>query len=543
MHLDCGTHRVTTVTLANPRSADTRHGVLSLVEKAVKSIVLGLVLAGLAAVVLSSPALAGTTLITHGFTLASPDPPNWTLTLGRAILAADGDPSGCGGQGNQTPRGSLFVYEPSTGAWEFECGSTTPIGEIVLIYNWSQESDGLNIGGTQGFAEAAGDALYAALRDPQFPAAFSSVDPLADPVHFIGHSRGAVVNSDCIERLAAAGIAVDHVTTLDPHPVDGTLDFPLDLADWLDRAPVTWDNITFADNYWRADGGGVAAIDFDGMSLPTDVNLDIEDGIDGFLDIDPPFEHTEVHAWYHGTIDLTANDDGDGTPIDDDLFSDWWGNSSIPNRDATGFYHSAIIGGSRPGSVAGTVSSWSPLSIYNGDFETVNTEVESLGIGYAGWYYHGGSRPVPAVPWSSLSPPAGSNFYLTLFGDGAYRTATHNRLYVDGGAGSLEFERRVSFPSANDRLVITLVDSAGSQTVVDVALTSSTAWETVAFPIPIAGIGQTWTLKLEIDGGGDGVESIVNVDNLRFIPEPGHLALLSAGVIWLGMFGRGRARR
>ena len=512
-------------------------------EKVLRSIVLGLALALLATVVSSSPALAGTTIITHGFTPVSPDPPNWTLTLGRAILAADGDPSDCGAQGSQTPYGSLFVYDPSTGAWELECGSTTPIGEIVLIYNWSQESDGFNIGGTQGFAEAAGDALYAALRDPQFPAAFSSVDPLADPVHFIGHSRGAVVNSDCAERLAAAGIAVDHVTTLDPHPVDGTLDFPLDLADWLDRAPVTWDNITFADNYWRADGGGVAAVDFDGMSLPTDVDLDIEGGIDGLFDIDPPLEHTEVHAWYHGTIDLTANDDGDGTPIDNDLFSDWWGNSGIPDRAATGFYHSAIVGGSRPGPVAGTAPLWSPLSIYNGDFETVDTEIENLGIGYAGWYYHGGSMPVPAVPWSSLSPPANSNFYLTLFGDGVRRTATHNRLYVDGGAGFLEFERRVSFPSANDRLVITLVDSAGSQTVVDAAVTSSTAWETVAFPIPIAGIGQTWALKLEIDGGGDGVESIVDIDGLRFIPEPGHLALLSAGVLWLGTFGCGRARR
>ncbi len=151
--------------------------------------------------------------------------------------------------------------------------------------------------------------------------------------------------------------------------------------------------------------------------------------------------------------------------------------------------------------------------------------------------------PASAVPWSSLSPPPGSNYYLTLFGDGVRRTVTHNRLYLDGGAGSLEFERRVSFPSANDRLVITLVDSAGSQTVADAALTSSTTWETVAYPIPLAGIGQTWTLKLEIDGGGDGVESIVDVDDLRFIPEPGHLALLSAGVIWLGTFGRGRARR
>lgn len=490
-------------------------------------------IAVIAAIVGSGAARAGTTIITHGFALGASEPPNWTLTLGRAILRAGGDVSQCGDNTGETPVGSVFSYLPATGAWRIECGSTTPNGEIVLVFDWSRESDGLTTGGTQGFAEAAADALYAALRDPQFPAAFAGIDPLAAPVHFIGHSRGAVVNSDCVERLAAVGILVDQTTTLDPHPVDGTLDFPLDLADWLDRAPVTWNNVAFADNYWRMDGGGIWAADFDGMSIAADVDLDLADAIEGLLDVDPVFEHTEVHAWYHGTVDLTASNDGDGTTIDDELVTDWWGDGGVPQRDATGYYYSDLVGGSRPPPVAGTAPSWSPLSIYNGSFEIVNSELETLGIGYAGWSYHGGEMPAGPSSWSSASPTPGSSYYLTLFGDGDRRSVRHNRLYVDDGAGSIAFDRRVTVPDANDHLVIEFSDELSNHTIVDLAVPTATDWESLAFPIPAAQRGETFTVLLELDGGGDGVGAIVDIDNLRFIPEPSQHLMLIAGLLVL----------
>jgi len=497
----------------------------------VKSLIQAVTIAAVAA---AGSAGAGTTIITHGYVPLSSEPPNWTLTLGRAVLRADGDASHCGDDAGETPVGSLFSYIPATGAWQLECGSGTPNGEIVLVFDWSQESDGLNIGGTQGFTEAAADALYAALSDPQFPAAFAGTDPLAAPLHFIGHSRGAVVNSDCVERLAAVGVPVDQTTTLDPHPVDGTLDFPLDQADWLDRTPVTLNNVAFADNYWRADGGGVSAADFDGISIVADVDLDLGDAIEGLFDIDPVFEHTEIHAWYHGTVDLTASDDDDGTDIDEELFSNWWGDGGVPERSATGFYYSNLVGGSRPPPVVGSEPAWSPLSIYNGSFEIVNTEIEPLGIGYAGWYYHGGEMPAAPVPWSSASPPPGSSYYLTLFGDGAHRSVRHNRLHVDAGAGAIAFDRRVSIPDANDRLLIKFSDELADHTIVDVAVASAAGWETLSFPIPAAQVGETFTISLELDPGGNGVGSIVDIDNLRFIPEPSQQLMLLAGL--LGLF-------
>ncbi len=509
-------------------------------QRAARSLLVSLLIAG-------APCLthAGTTVISHGLAANSTAPPGWTLTLAEAILAAAGDPSDCGAIGGETPIGTVFSYSPDFGTWDFHCGSDTPNGEIALVFNWAEESDSADASGTQGFAEAAADALYAALRDPWLAGNFAGVDLLATDVHFIGHSRGTVVNSDCVERLAAAGIAVDHVTTLDSHPVDGSLDDPLGSLDWGDRAPITWTNVEFADNYWRADGGGFPAFfDFDGMPLPVDLDLDLGDAIEGFGDFDPVFEHIEVHAWYHGTIDLTANNDGDGTPIDNELFTDWYASAGVPARDLTGFYYSAIAQGIRPDSVSGSDPAWSLHEIYNGDFEIVDEVVSTLGIGHAGWRFHGGDKAGIAIPWSFIDPPADSTYYLTLFTGSNNESLTHNRLYIDESVVAIELTRRVAFASANDRLEITLSDGMTDTILADVDLLAATDWEIVSFEVPVASAGRTQTIRFALEGGGNGVEAIVDLDDLRFVPEPSGALLLAAG--GAGLFGlahRREARR
>jgi len=498
-------------------------------------------LAGLLMFVAPHLAQAGTTVITHGYAINATQPPVWTLTMAKAILAAAGDPSNCGAIGGTTPVGSVFVYAPDVGSWDFYCGSNTSNGEIVLVFNWAEESDGADTGGTQGFAEAAADALYAALRDPQLAGNFAGLDLLAGDVHFIGHSRGAVVNSDCVERLAVAGIAVDQVTSLDPHPVDGTLDNPLGPLDWGDRAPVTWTNIGFTDNYWRADGGGFPAyFDFDGMPLDVDLDLDLGAAIEGPGDFDPVYEHIETHAWYHGTIDLAATNDGDGTQIDNEALTSWYDFGGVPARDRTGFYYSAIAQGARPGLVSGVDPAWSPYEIYNGDFEIVDGSGVNLGVGYAGWRFHGGDKAGIATPWSSLSPPAGSTYYLTLSPGTNTQSLTHNRLYVDDSVGVLELMRRVALPSANDRLQIVLSDGAVETVIADVDLTAATGWELASFSVPAANVGRTQTLRFALDGGGDGVEAVVDLDDLHFVPEPCGLLTLAVGSVGLIALARRR---
>jgi hypothetical protein len=64
-------------------------------------------------------ASAGTTVITHGFAPFATNPPDWTLTLARAILAEAGDATDCGGASPPAPVGTVFVYQPDSGGRQF----------------------------------------------------------------------------------------------------------------------------------------------------------------------------------------------------------------------------------------------------------------------------------------------------------------------------------------------------------------------------------------------------------------------------------------
>jgi hypothetical protein len=172
----------------------------------------------------------------------------------------------------------------------------------------------------------------------------------------------------------------------------------------------------------------------------------------------------------------------------------------------------------------------------------VNTDAASIGIGYAGWLYHGGDKADALVPWSSADPPPDSTYYLTLFAGSDNRSLTHNRLYVDDAVTGIELDRRVAVPSPNDRFKITLVDDVAETPVADMPLPAATAWETLSFPIPAENAGRTYAVRFEIDGGGDGVESIVDVDGLHFIPEPESSLLLGSGIAGLLLLGRKRAK-
>ena len=126
--------------------------------------------------------------------------------------------------------------------------------------------------------------------------------------------------------LGTNGIWVDHLTTLDPHPLnnDGNVDIiptPIDAS-----ASNTWENVLFADNYYQKVANGDFELDprgeqVSGAYVRQLYNLDggyINNPLDIFNDT---YEyHSNVHLWYHGTIDTnvpTSYDlDGDAATID-----------------------------------------------------------------------------------------------------------------------------------------------------------------------------------------------------------------------------------
>jgi hypothetical protein len=158
------------------------------------------------------------------------------------------------------------------------------------------------------------------------------------PIHLIGHSRGASMASAISQDLGQRGIWVDQNTYLDPHPVDGVNDMAG--VNFGDAPMNVYDNVAFADNYWRTDGD-VNNSDPDGEAVQGAHNVDLNNIVQTNH---VGSAHMAVTAYYHGTIDLAAQTNGDHP-----VFAEWYGDSpQMPARDQTGYLFSRIGRGKRP---------------------------------------------------------------------------------------------------------------------------------------------------------------------------------------------------
>ena len=433
-----------------------------------------------------------TTVITHGFTTGSKGV--WVQTMAQAILARAGE-------------GSLYRYEGSTGRWTYV---PTPQGDgtsntMVLIFNWVPESASPSPGSNWNYAQAAADALYAILRSPRYVGALGAVPAdLASgrAMHFIGHSRGACLISDTARRFALAEpapITVDQLTFLDPHPVNGTLDSPYDL-DWNDPTPMRWSNVTFADNYWRADGGGlINGLDFDGIPIPSAFNTQLNESALNCCAYG--FAHLDVHLWLHGTIDTSATPSDGEQSINAQMRSTWW--PPPGGYTQAGFYHSQIGGGSAQRPAMPAAANPAPVeTISNGSFDQGS---------FAGWGYHGGS-----VAGQITSESGG---YLRLGAGQGGSSATHNRFFLPANASAIAFDWRVMTAAANDALRISLIDQTTAATYVlgSFPLAAVGDWMTnqnvpIGCAVPR---GRLYTLNFQIIAPG-AVAAVAGVDNVRF---------------------------
>jgi hypothetical protein len=138
------------------------------------------------------------------------------------------------------------------------------------------------------------------------------------PIHLIGYGRGASVMTEVAELLGGMGIWVDHLTLIDPHPLTNA---DTTRPGGTDPAINLTSNVLFVDNYFQA----VAAPT--GQSFSGAVNIDMT----AFLN-----SSAQSHAYYHGTADLTAATDGDGTLIQ----SSWYGSGGIGPRNGVGMAYS-----------------------------------------------------------------------------------------------------------------------------------------------------------------------------------------------------------
>ena len=436
--------------------------------------------------------------------------------------------------------GMVYLYDRNTASF---IDVTEPDFEIyrnenkekILVFNWGISSND----DVYGHAEAAAEALFVGLINSQF---LNVTNPNANKsFHFIGHSRGTVVVSECIQRMGCYQIPISYVTSLDPHDFNED-DVPED-ANFQDPAVQIWDKVKYADNFYNIPSGwqpfnpsGRSLAQLESNSLHYNRNLSAL----------PSMGHTEVKDYYFGTIKPEAVTQ-----------SSWY--TAVGGAQATGFslwldrgghtYDGAVNGfnSNKPKTNPTTLANLVPYKFspddpddndyaspyfFNGDFNWGKQEdlfSSLVGGKLAGWSYNGGGgdghieksngwNHLELDHWLGVPPLSEANL------------RTHNWFYVPNTATGLEFSYGVNkqssgTPPNTDVFKVIIEEYNGSSTVAlnYIYLNQTTPWihkyiDLTNYRNKVVKI----TFKIEPDGQVDSEvwlkDIVLNIPNINSFP-------------------------
>jgi hypothetical protein len=267
----------------------------------------------------ATPPRFGVTLITHGYQV-TPGRPEWLISMAEAVFMRNG------------ARIPIYVVKVTKNLDTGDLDATyerlegpllniEDVASLIVIIDWSEVAcfDVQPKCPDEAPTSIVGERVWATLQqDPQTMTLLTQTS-----VHLIAHSRGSGVISKLAYKLGERGIWVDHLTFLDPQPVTSFGDFP----------SKAWENVVYAEDYWEV--------------IPPyfpwgeDVHGSFDPNLSLLLlcpspCLDPTTHHSEVHAYYHGTIDAGASSDGAGIEIP----GRWYESGGFAARSATGYVFS-----------------------------------------------------------------------------------------------------------------------------------------------------------------------------------------------------------
>jgi hypothetical protein len=258
---------------------------------------------------------AGVTLITHG---NNGNTDGWVTGMANAL--------------SQRLNGNVPIYRLNvtssgggfTNTLVKLSGATptlTATGEIIVVLDWR------TLASASYSTYQVANSVAPALAQTNLITELNGHALAEFPLHIMGHSRGGSLVCELSQRLGEMGIWVDQVTTLDAYPLGN------------DAPAAGYENVLFAESYYQTD-----YLLFDGVIIPNSHwrrQTAAGGGYTFFSDW-----HSDVHLWYHGTIDLNPTASDTEEQFTSSMRDTWWTASEQKGTNA-GFIYSRLGGGNR----------------------------------------------------------------------------------------------------------------------------------------------------------------------------------------------------